>query len=118
MAMNKTSAGLSVLSSIGLFLTRVLLRQLATRELYGQISRYSWCILIGLDFLVLGNKTYNIQYKFTHFPIPSTVEPVYIEHSREMKKCSMYAGVQCIQVPSNWRLGEIETKLRLIRETW
>ena len=27
----------------------------------------------------------------------TTVEPVYIEQSREMKKCSMYAGVQCIQ---------------------
>ena len=25
-----------------------------------------------------------------------TVEPVYIEHSWEMKKCSMYTGVQCI----------------------
>ena len=37
-----------------------------------------------------------------------TVEPVYIEHSREMKKCSMYAGVQCIQVLRNWRSGEIE----------
>ena len=46
-----------------------------------------------------------------------TVEPVYIEHSQEMKKCSMYAGVQCIQVLSNWRLGEIETKSRVIRET-
>ena len=31
-----------------------------------------------------------------------TVEPVYIEHSREMKKCSMYAGVQCIQVLNIW----------------
>ena len=39
-----------------------------------------------------------------------TVEPVYIEHSQEMKKCSMYAGVQCIHVLSNWRSGEIETK--------
>ena len=48
----------------------------------------------------------------------NTVEPVYIEHSREMKKCSMYAGVQCIQVLSNWRSGEIETKSRVIRETW
>ena len=48
----------------------------------------------------------------------STVEPVYIEHSREMKKCSMYAGVQCIQVLSIWRSGEIQTKLRVIRETW
>ena len=47
----------------------------------------------------------------------STVEPVYIEHSREMKKCSMYTGVQCIQVLSYWRLGEIETKSRVIRET-
>ena len=46
-----------------------------------------------------------------------TVEPVYIEHSREMKKCSMYAGVQCIQVLSNWRSGQIETKSRVIRET-
>ena len=46
-----------------------------------------------------------------------TVEPVYIEHSREMKKCSMYAVVQCIQVLSNWRSGEIETKSRIIRET-
>ena len=27
--------------------------------------------------------------------ICNTVEPVYIEHSRQMKKCSMYAGVQC-----------------------
>ena len=36
-----------------------------------------------------------------------TVEPVYIEHSREMKKCSMYAGVQCIQVLNVWRSGEI-----------
>ena len=47
----------------------------------------------------------------------STVEPVYIEQSREMKNCSMYAGVQCIQVLSNLRLGEIETKSRVIRET-
>ena len=46
-----------------------------------------------------------------------TVEPVYIEHSQEMKKCSMYEGVQCIQVMSIWRSGEIETKLRVIRET-
>ena len=46
-----------------------------------------------------------------------TVEPVYIEHSREMKKCSIYAGVQCIQVLSDWRSGEIETKSRVIRET-
>ena len=47
-----------------------------------------------------------------------TVEPVYIEHSREIKKkCSMYAGVQCIQVLSNWRSGEIETISRVTRET-
>ena len=46
------------------------------------------------------------------------MEPVYIEHSREMKKCSMYAGVQFIQVLSNWRSGEIETKSRVIRETY
>ena len=46
-----------------------------------------------------------------------TVEPVYIEHSREMKKCSMYAGVQCIQVLSKWRSVEIEIKSRVIRET-
>ena len=46
----------------------------------------------------------------------NTVEYVYIEHSREMKKCSMYAGVQCIQILSNWRSGEIETKSRVIRE--
>ena len=32
-----------------------------------------------------------------HLTKSNTVEPVYIEHSREMKKCSMYAGVQCIQ---------------------
>ena len=31
----------------------------------------------------------------------STVEAVYIEHSQEKKKCSMYAGVQCIQVLSS-----------------
>ena len=48
--------------------------------------------------------------------IRSTVEPVYIEHSREMKKCSMYAGAQCIQVQHNWRSGEIETKSRVIRK--
>ena len=42
----------------------------------------------------------------------TTVEPVYIEHSREMKKCSMYAGVQCIQVLSNWRSGEIKNKIK------
>ena len=46
-----------------------------------------------------------------------TVEAVYIEHSREMKKCSMYAGVQYIQLLSNWRSGEIEIKARVIRET-
>ena len=46
-----------------------------------------------------------------------TVEPVYIEHSRDMKTCSMYAGVQCIQVLGISRLGEIETKSRVIRET-
>ena len=51
------------------------------------------------------------------FELTYTVEPVYIEHSREMKKCSMYAGVQCIQVLSNWRSVEIETKSRVIRET-
>ena len=50
--------------------------------------------------------------------LANTVEPVYIEHSWEMKKCSMCAGVQCIQVLSNWRLDEIETKSRVIRETW
>ena len=44
-------------------------------------------------------------------------KPVYIEHLREMKKCAMYAGVQCIQVLSNWRSGEIETKSRVIRAT-
>ena len=46
-----------------------------------------------------------------------TVEPVYIEHSREMKKRSMYAGAQCtsIQVLSIWSSGEIETKSRVIR---
>ena len=47
----------------------------------------------------------------------NTVEPVYIEHSREIKKCSMFAGVQFIQVLSNWRSVEIETKSRVIRET-
>ena len=41
------------------------------------------------------------------FSKSNTVEPVYIEHSQEMKKCSMYAGVQCIQVLSNWRSGEV-----------
>ena len=35
--------------------------------------------------------------------VTHTVEPVYIEHSQEMKKCSMYAGVQCIQVLNIWR---------------
>ena len=53
----------------------------------------------------------NILYIYIY-----TVGPVYIEHSREMKKCSMYAGVQCIQVLSIWRSGEIETKSRVIRE--
>ena len=47
----------------------------------------------------------------------NTVEPVYIEHSWEMKECSMYAGVQCIQVLNIWRSGEIQTKSRVIRET-
>ena len=41
------------------------------------------------------------------------MEPVYIEHSWEMKKCSMYAGVQCIHVQSIWTSGEIETKSRI-----
>ena len=45
-----------------------------------------------------------------------TVEPAYIELSWEMKKCSMYTGVQCIQVLSHWRSGEIESKSRGIRE--
>ena len=46
------------------------------------------------------------------------VETVFIEHSREIKKkCSMYAGVQCIQVLSDWGSGEIETTAMVIRET-
>ena len=48
--------------------------------------------------------------------LQTTVEPVYIEHSQEMKKCSMYAGVQYIQTLNNWRSGEIETKSRVTRE--
>ena len=31
----------------------------------------------------------------------STLEAVYIEHSREMKRCLIYAGVQCTQVLPN-----------------
>ena len=45
----------------------------------------------------------------------STVEPVYIEHSREKKKCSMYAGVQCIQVLIILRSDEIKTKSKVNR---
>ena len=65
------------------------------------------------------NYTYPNRVHSTIVPvnITTTVEPVYIEHSREMKTCSMYAGVQCIQVLSNWRSGEIETKPKVIRET-
>ena len=50
---------------------------------------------------------YNRCWIFTS-PTPNTVEPVYIEHSRKMKKCSMYAGVQCIQFLNIWRSGEME----------
>ena len=42
------------------------------------------------------------------------IQPVYIEHSQETKKCSMYAGVQCIQVLSIWSLGELQTKSKVI----
>ena len=61
--------------------------------------------------------THTYMYVCMRPRVACTVEPVYIEHSQEMKKCSMYAGVQCIQVLSNWRLVEIETKSRVIRET-
>ena len=44
-----------------------------------------------------------------------TVGPVYIDHSWEMKKCSTYTGVQCFQVLSIWRSGEIETKSKVNR---
>ena len=47
--------------------------------------------------------------------IPNTVEHVYIEHSGEMKKRSMHAGVQYIQVMSIWRSGEIESKSKVNR---
>ena len=60
---------------------------------------------------------YIYNYIYIYIYSIYSVEPVYIEHSREMKKCSMYAGVQCFKVLSNWRLGETETKSRVIRET-
>ena len=70
-----------------------------------------------INFLKIHNFVTDFLLSYIIFANACTVEPVYIEHSREMKKCSMYAGVQCIQVLSNWRLGEIETKSRVIRET-
>ena len=59
----------------------------------------------GILGLVILKNTFSLTQQSNYI----TVEPVYIEHSREMKKCSMYAGVQCIQVLSNWRSGEIDT---------
>ena len=41
------------------------------------------------------------------------MEAVYVECSQKMKKCSMYAGVQCIQL---LRSGEIETKSKEIKQ--
>ena len=58
--------------------------------------------LRGLGFMFI-----KISEKVPGYYFLYTVEPVYIEHSREMKKCSMYAGVQCIQVLSIWMSGEM-----------
>ena len=47
-----------------------------------------------------------------------TLEPVYIEHSQEMKKCSMYASVKCTKVLGTCRSGEIETKLKVLLQNF
>ena len=45
----------------------------------------------------------------------NTVEPVHIEPSRQMKKCSMYAGVQHIQIQSILRSDEKEKRSKVNR---
>ena len=45
----------------------------------------------------------------------NTVEPVHIEHSPQMKSCSMYAGVQHIQIQSILRSDEKEKKSKVNR---
>ena len=45
---------------------------------------------VGYTFYVFQALSYSVKVGL--LLLQSTVEPVYIEHSREMKKCSMYPG--------------------------
>ena len=79
------------------------------KTLFTSVYILSFCVFLKKITVHISSQNLymNVKLSFGVCIHLTTVEPVYIEHSQEMKKCSMYAGVQCIQVLNIWRSGEI-----------